>query len=196
MRRYLIPAALLLLVPAAPAGAQDQQFLNDLRNDGQVNPCNYSPDQLRKNLKGLPPDVKQYAPVGQLTRPCGGAAPAPAGTPQQEGREAAALGGAPPGGGPPRPDVPKPPSPGVSPRRAVVAPVPAASAETGADAPGWLVALLSLLALVGLAALLANRIAGWSLDPFLRRLRAGFVDAGERTADSLAQMRERLTPGG
>ena len=194
VRRLLIPAALLLLVPASPALAQNQELFNDLKDDGAINPCAYSPGQLQKGLKGLPPDVKQYAPgVGdQLRRPCAQSPVAP-GSPEAE--QQAGTPGA-PGGGPPRPDVPKPPEPNAKPRRAVDAPVPAASVgPTGPDAPGWLVALLVVIGVVALLALLANRVGGWSPEPFLRRLRAGFTDAGGRSADTVLELRERLTPG-
>jgi hypothetical protein len=193
VRRFSIVAAVLVLVRAAPAAAQNQQLFNDFKDDGQVNPCAYSPGQLRKGLKGLPPDIKQYAPglADQLRRPCG-RAPAP--VEQQEVEQQAAPG--PPSAGPPRADIPKPPSPNVAARRAIDAPVPAASTgPTGADAPGWLVALLVALGVGALAALVANRYGGWSPEGLSRRLRAGFIDASGRGTDAALELRERLTPG-
>jgi hypothetical protein len=196
VRRYVILTAVLALVPAAPAAGQDQQLLNDYKNDGQVNPCAYSPGQVRKGLQGLPPDVKQYAPglADQLRRPCNQPTPAP--VPQQQEEAQPQAGPAPPSAGPPRPDVPRPPSPNVSPRRAIEAPVPAAStAPTGSDAPGWLVLLLVLLGAAVVGALLGNLYSGWSPEGLGRRLRAGFGGASGRSSDPAFELRERLSPG-
>ena len=164
-----------MLLPAAPAGAQNQIY-RDYADDGQINPCNYSRGQLERGLEGLPPDLEQYAPeVGdQLRRPCqrGGSAAAP--SPEDEENAPGAAGGG--GGGPPRAiDIPRPPAPRPGERRAIDAPLPAFSATPkGPDAPGWLVALLVLIGLGGGGALLASRYAGVGYADVVGPLRARF----------------------
>src|SRR4051812_14622229 len=73
MRRVKLALGLVLLVLPGQASAQNKLF-QDYRNDGQINPCDYTPGQLRKGLSGLPPDVQAYVPgLGdQLRRGCGG----------------------------------------------------------------------------------------------------------------------------
>ena len=177
MRRALCLAGFLagaMLLPAAPAGAQNQIY-RDYADDGQINPCNYSRGQLQRGLKGLPPDLEQYAPgIGdQLRRPCQRGGSAPAATPEEgEDAPAAAGGGAAP---PPGIDIPRPPAPRAGEREAIDAPVPAFSATPkGPDAPGWLVALLVLIGLGGGGALLASRYAGVGYADVVDPLRARF----------------------
>ena len=176
MRRALCLAAFLataMLVPAAPAGAQNQIY-RDFSDDGQINPCNYSRGQLQRGLKGLPPDLEQYAPgIGdQLRRPCNRAGPAPAGTPDDPGAPLAAGGGP---GAPPPIDIPRPPAPRAGETKPVVGTLPAFSATPkGPDVPGWLVALLVVIAVGGLGTLLASRSAGMGFADLTRPLRARF----------------------
>src|SRR5918992_130165 len=77
-RRVLAMAGAALLVAAPSASAQNQLY-NDFQNDGEINPCAYSPGQLQNGLNSLPPDLQQYAPGfadqlrAGLEAPCGGA---------------------------------------------------------------------------------------------------------------------------
>jgi hypothetical protein len=178
-------AAALVLAPAGSALAQNDLY-NDYKKDGQVNPCNYSPGQVKKNLRDLPPDVQQYAPglADQLRRPCGGA---PQSAPVQQSPAAPA----PKGGGPPappspdRPSVPSPPAPKSPVVRAVNATAPPVPANTGEGFPGWLVAVLVGLAAVAFGVMLAGRYGGLELESLTRPLRASLAEAGGRLEDRL-----------
>ena len=176
MRRATCLAAFLasaMLVPAAPAGAQNQIY-RDFADDGEINPCDYSRGQLQRGLKGLPPDLEQYAPgIGdQLRRPCQGGGAAPTGGTDEQGAGGPAAGGGP--GGPAGLDIPRPPVPRPGGRSAIDAPLPAFSATPkGPDAPGWLVALLVLIGLGGLGALV-SRYAGFGYADLAGPLRARF----------------------
>lgn len=66
MRRILLAGALLVLLVPATASAQSKQttaykvFL-DYVKDGNIDPCKYTPEQLQAALKGITPDIRQYA---------------------------------------------------------------------------------------------------------------------------------------
>jgi hypothetical protein len=199
-------AALVLAALPAAASAQSKLF-QDFRKNGSINPCNYTNKQLQQGLNGLPPDVQQYAPgFGDQLRGgrgnCGGGG----GTSQQgtgqdgtQGGVAGPGGGGGNGGGPGNPQpqlhVDKPPAPVV--RNASLAGTSTPKIDTqpsGADAPGWLVFLLALVAVVGVLFAVARR-RGWSAAEHLRPLRAAFAEAGGRFADSAATTRDRLRMG-
>ena len=186
----MLRAALSVLVAGlvlAPSAFAQNDLYNDYKKDGQVNPCSYSPGQVRRNLQDLPPDVQQYAPglADQLRRPCGGA---PQSAPVQQSPAAPAPAG---GGGPPappspdRPSVPRPPAPKSPVVRAVNATAPAVPANSGSDFPAWLVATLGALAAVVLGVMLAGRYGGLELESLTRPLRASLAEAGGRVEDRL-----------
>ena len=174
LARFLALSAAAALVSAAPAGAQSDIY-RDFSDDGQINPCDYSKGELQRGLRGLPPDLEQYAPgIGdQLRRPC-----ARSGAPAQGGEDDAGAATAAPGRPPaarPEVDIPRPPAPRPAADRSIDAPVVAFSSQpTGADAPGWLIALLALLGIGGLAALAARYAGGFTADDVVRPLRARF----------------------
>jgi hypothetical protein len=184
-------AALALLVTAPSAAAQSQIY-NDFQNDGQIDPCAYSPGQLQNGLNSLPPDLQQYAPGfadqlrSGLEAPCGGG-PAPA-----SGEELTSPGLAGGGGGPSnttRINTPAAPRPAKRPSFGNVSAPSVGAAPAGSDAPGWLLPLLA--GAVALAALLfagVMRLTGY--EGFGRPLRASFSDAGGRTADAFAYARD------
>lgn len=191
----------MALGSAAPAGAQD--ILNDFRRNGTINPCQYSDGQLRRGLKGLPPDIQQYAPglADQLAagrEGCGGgggggggggepaaAAPAPRG----------GGGGQPPPSAAPQISIPAPPAPTARAARPFAdIETPTVAAATGSDAPGWLVPLLAALALAAALAAFA-RLRGVSAERLTQPLRASLAEAGGRTADALTQLRETVRFG-
>jgi hypothetical protein len=191
-------AAFMALSVSAPALAQD--ILNDFRRNGTINPCQYSDGQLRKGLNGLPPDIQQYAPglADQLSagrEGCGGGGgggqPAAAAPPPSAG-----------GGGPAGPaaepaiEVPAPPAPKAEVRRrlADIETPTVTAAATGSDTPGWLAPLLGCLALGAIFFTLA-RFGGWSPERFTRPVRASLAEAGGRTADALAELRETVRLG-
>ena len=193
-------SAAMALGAAAPA--QAQSVFNDFRQNGTINPCNYTDGQLRQGLNGLPPDIQQYAPglADQLAagrEGCGGGGGG-------GGQPAAAVPvpSAPGGGGPtlppaapaaPQIKIPAPPAPKAKARARLAdidtPTVTTTAATKGPDTPGW---LLPLLLLVFLVALLAAgvRFGGWSAERFTRPLRASLGEAGGRTADAFAQLRD------
>ena len=200
MRLTAAIVALMALGAAVPA--QAQQVFNDFRRNGTINPCNYSDQQLRQGLQGLPPDVQQYAPglADQLAagrEGCGGgqaaqptaAVPVPAtpGAPPTAPAPAA-----------PKIKIPAPPAPKAQARTRladidtpVVSPTAVAS---GSKTPGWLLPLLVCLSLLGILAA-AIRLGGWSPERFTKPFRAGLAEAGGRTADAVAQLRDTVRFG-
>ena len=60
---------------------------------------------------------------------------------------------------------------------------------TGAKTPDWLLPLLVSLSLGGVLFALV-RLGGWSPERFTRPLRASLAEAGGRTADAFAQLRD------
>ena len=204
MRRARLIAAITAataLGGVVPAQAQD--VFNDFRRNGTINPCNYSDGQLRNGLNGLPPDIQQYAPglADQLAagrEGCGGG-----GGGGGAGQPAVAVpvpGG--PGAPPPPPTaaapvpqikIPPPPAPKAKARARLAdidTPTVSTTAVTnGPDTPGWLLPLLLFVFLVGL--LVAGvRLGGWSPERFTRPFNAGLSEAGGRTADAFAQLRD------
>lgn len=188
--------AALLLAPAASALAQNSLY-NDYRRTGQVNPCKYSPGQVRRQLQNLPPDVQQYAPglADQLRRPC---AAAPAAAPVQRQSTSAPT----PTGGPPAPPpaprkarVLAPPAPKSPTVRVVDATAPLVPQSSVAGLPSWLALGLGLLAALALALLLAMRYAGLELESLTRPLRASLAEAGGHAGDLAGDLRDRLRLG-
>src|SRR4051794_24299615 len=183
-------AAALVLAPVGSAFAQNDLY-NDYKKDGQVNPCSYSPGQVKKNLGDLPPDVQQYAPglADQLRRPCGGA---PQSAPAQQSAAAPTS----PSGGPPapqagsKPSIPSPPAPKSPVIPAVDATAPALPANSGGSFPGWLVAGLGALAALAIALMLAGRYGGLQFEAFTRPLRASLAEAGGRAGDRAGDVRD------
>src|SRR5436190_22505812 len=121
-RRGVLPLVLVGCLLALPAQASAQsKIFQDYRKNGSINPCNYSPSQLKKGLAGLPPDVEAYVPglSDSLRRGCSSGGGGQGATPQQQSAVVPTGGGAPPA--PPaaarRPTVgPAPPSPPVNAR--------------------------------------------------------------------------------
>lgn len=186
----------MALSMAAPA--LGQSILNDFRRDGTVDPCRYSDGQLRKGVNGLPPDIQQYAPglADQLSagrEGCGGGGGG--GQPAAAAPAATGAGGG--GGGPAAPGaapavkVPAPPAPKAKDRGklADVETPTVTGAAAGTGTPGWLAPLLGALSL-GAILFTVVRLGGWSAERFTRPLRAALAEAGGRTADALAELRE------
>ena len=202
MRAVRLTAAIVAFAALGGAvPAEAQQVFNDFRRNGTINPCNYSDQQLRQGLQGLPPDIQQYAPglADQLAagrEGCGGGAPQPtAAVPVP------AVPGAPPTApapAAPRIRIPAPPAPKAKARTRLAeieTPVVSPTAvATGSDTPGW---LLPLLVCVSLAVLLGAgiRFGGWSAERFTRPFRAGLAEAGGRSADAIAQLRDTVRFG-
>ena len=193
--------ALLLAAPAAIAGP-----LQDFRRDGQINPCRYSDGQLRNQLNGLPPDVQQYAPglADQLAagrEGCGGnGGSSNAGRSFEAVPLPGAVGGEGGGGGPDaapakaRVPTPPAPEPAARDRLADVASPAVGASATGSDAPGWLLPLLAITSLVAVAVGLA-RFSGVGVERLARPVGASFEEAGGRTADALAGLRDLVRVG-
>ena len=180
--------------------AQAQQVFNDFRRNGTINPCNYTDGQLRQGLQGLPPDIQQYAPglADQLAagrEGCGGGGQPTAAVPVP-----ATPGAPPPVAAPaaPKIKIPAPPAPKAQARSRLAnieTPiVSTTAAATGTKIPGWLLPLLLCLSLVAVV-LAAVRFGGWSPERFTRPLRASLAEAGGRTADVLAQVRDTVRFG-
>jgi hypothetical protein len=203
VRAAALALVLVLTLGTAPALAQSKLF-RDYREDGRIDPCDYTPEELKRGLGDLPPDVEQYVPGlrEQLRRGanCERARPAPQ-EPQAETAEQPAAPARrdrrPP---PPKPkpqpvEIPPPPAPEVTAREAVSVSAPAVSTEPADHgAPGWVVAVLAGVAGLGLAAIIALRYGGLDPGGATRGLRASLSAAGERTGDALAGLRDRLRP--
>jgi len=195
---------LALVGAAGPAHAQDP--FNDFRRNGTINPCNYSDGQLRQGLQGLPPDIQQYAPglADQLAagrEGCGGGG----GQPTTAVPVPAAPGA--PGAPPPAPTltapaapkirIPAPPAPKAKARARLAdidTPTVSTAVATGAKIPAWLLPLLVILA-IGAVLLALVRFSGLSPERFTRPLKASLAEAGGRTADALAQLRDSTRLG-
>ena len=201
--RLLLSARLAFVVAllgATPAAASPY---DDYRQDGQINPCDYSDGELRQGLDGLPPDVLQYSPglADQLAagrEGCGGGAPGSTTDPREF--ETVPLIGAARGGGrgdgaPAKAKIPDPPAPRAAAKsRLAEITAPPVSATSRADVPGWVVALLVA---AGIAAILFTlaRTSGLGADRLIRPLRASFAEAAGRTADAAAQLFDSVRLG-
>jgi hypothetical protein len=135
--RIAVVTVLALLAIAAPAAGQGKIF-DDFRSDGQIDPCDYTPQELKQGLDSLPPDVLQYAPdlADQLRRGATCAAPAPQPEPQTAAPPPAA---APPTDPPAPPPVPEPPAPDPAPLPRIVGAAPAVAVAPPRDEgePAW-----------------------------------------------------------
>jgi hypothetical protein len=167
-RIALLVLGLLVCLAGLPAVADAQnRIFRDYRQDGQINPCDYSRGQLQRGLEGLPPDVEQYVPglSDQLRRGCNqGAAPSGGGgeqtaTPAPTG----ASGGPPSAPGRQRAEVPRPPAVEASNPAAVTGVAPDVSKGPGPDIPAWLAGLLAALGVGAVAVAVAVRYG--ALDP-------------------------------
>jgi hypothetical protein len=185
-----------MLASVMPAAASP---IDDYRRTGRINPCNYSDEQLRNGLNGLPPDVQQYAPglEDQLRggrEGCGGQG-APGGTGDTRDLQVVPIPGR--GGGAagtPGPKVPDPPAVRPTPRLKlgnVDPPRIAASASTP-DVPGWILPLVLVGALGGVLLAVARMRAAPNGDGLAAALRASSEDAAGRSADAFAALWDRL----
>lgn len=219
MRPGLLLATLVLCLFSAPTAFAGP--IEDFRQDGALDPCDYSPGELQQAGNSLPPDVIQYSPglLDQLNagrEGCGGAPQGdpdprrtvndPADTDQDgdiDGADAAAAGTGGGGGGggadtaeqPAASRVPDPPTPSTTARaRLAEIATPPVSATTRSNVPDWVVVLLIALGLGALLfALLRSR--GASTDRFATPLRASFADAGGRSSDVLAEIWDSVRLG-
>ncbi|HEY1359521.1 MAG TPA: hypothetical protein VGF21_14555 [Thermoleophilaceae bacterium] len=174
MRRLVLAIGLVLLLLPAQASAQNKLF-QDYRKDGRINPCDYSPGELRKGLSGLPPDVQAYVPgLGdQLRRGCntGGAGGQPA-TPQQQAAVVPNTSGPAPPAPRPRTVVPNPPAPKADARDVVAGTAPTVPNGPLPDIPAWVAGLLAAALAGGLVALAAVRYGALDPSGLMRSLRA------------------------
>ena len=171
VRRLLALTALapvLALTAATPALADPY---DDYRQDGSINECDYSADELRQTLDDLPPDVIQYSPgladqlaAGQAG--CGGQAPGAAPetrdtevvpAPPSAGGGGSALSGSP--GDTRRARVLDPPTPKADPQlRLANLATPAPSVKPANEGvPAWALLVLGGLALLGVLGFVAVR---------------------------------------
>ena len=204
------------MAPTALAGP-----IEDFRDDGQLNVCDYSREELQRESDRLPPDVIQYSPglADQLSggrEGCGGTPESPdprrterdpADTDQDGDVDTADIAAAGAGGGgrgganrdgqrdPAGPRVPDAPAPSAAARaRLADISTPPVSARPGSDVPGWVVALLVALGLGALLFTLA-RFGGYSAQRLTGPLRASFADAGGRSSDALAEIWDSVRLG-
>lgn len=207
-------AATALFVAVAPASAGP---IDDYRRDGNIDPCKYSDGQLKRGRDNLPPDVQQYAPglADQLKagrEGCGGSSPGGANPRQTEavptpgapsngdgpgagGGTGGPSGGDGDGGEAGAPKVPTPPAPAAAARRRLAdISTPPVSAQVNDGTPGWLAPLLIILLILAVLAALI-RSTGLDTQRFTRPLRASFADAGGRTADTAAELWDRVRLG-
>lgn len=199
---FLALVVCLLCATPAAAGPYD-----DYRADGQIDPCQYSDEELRQGLDSLPPDVLQYSPglADQLAagrEGCGGGAPGSPTDPRQF--ETVPLvngtGGGRGRGGPgdalaAKAAIPDPPAPGAAAKQRLAGiTAPPVSAGTRSHVPAWIVALLVAASIVAILFTLA-RLGGLGADRRLRSLRASFSEAAGRTADGAAQLVDSVRLG-
>jgi hypothetical protein len=199
-----LTTVLAVLVSLAFAGPAAADVYDDFRDDGQIDPCQYTDGQLEEGLNGLPPDVLQYSPglADQLAagrEGCGGGAPGTSTDTRQF--EAVPAPGAAGGGGSGgagslgEARIPEPPAPSAAARKRLAEiTAPPVSATTRSDVPGWVVALLVAAGLAGILFALA-RTTGLGADRILRPLRASFAEARGRTADAATQLFDSLRLG-
>jgi len=205
---------LVVLLCAPPASAQD--IFEDFRDDGEVDACKYSDEELQKALDKLPPDIVQYAPglADQLAagrEGCGGSAPggtdtrdfdtvAPPGGGSGGGRGADGAGRGAGGGADPAARataarataaILSPPAPDPLARVRLSGAVPAVSASPGTSMPAWAPVVLAIALLVGGLMAYARR-RGTDLAGLAAPLRASFAEVGGRTADAAATLFERV----
>lgn len=180
MRRIAFLIVGLLLVLPAQASAQNKLF-QDYKKNGTINPCNYSPSQLKNGLAGLPPDVEAYVPglSDSLRRGCTTGGGGQGVTPQQQSAVVPTGGGPPPA--PPaaaakrRAVVPAPPSPHVKARDVVAGTAPSVPNGPLPVIPAWLAAVLAAVAAGGIAALAAVRYGALDPSGLMRSLRASLA---------------------
>ncbi len=205
-------AVLLSLAGAGPAAAD---VYDDFRDDGQIDPCQYTDEQLKNGLDGLPPDVLQYSPglADQLAagrEGCGGGAPGsstdtrrfevvPVPGATGGGRGSGAAGGRAGAGGSASPGaaarIPDPPAPSASARqRLAEITTPPVSASTRSHVPWWVAALL-VVAGIGAILFTLARTSGLETDRLLRPLRVSFAEAAGRSADAVAQLFDSVRLG-
>lgn len=204
---------LVALLCAPPAGAQG--IYEDFRDDGEVNACEYSDEELQKALDNLPPDIVQYAPglADQLAagrEGCGGSAPGATDTRDFEtvappgagsGGSGSGRGGVDGAGRGARSgadpaalgtaEVLSPPAPDPLERARLGGVVPAVSASPGTSMPAWVPVVLAIALLVGGLMAYARR-RGTDLAGLTGPLRASFAELGGRTADAAATLFDRV----
>ena len=212
MRRVLIAAISATILALAVAGPAMAGPYEDYRRDGTIDGCKYSDEELQRTSEGLPPDVLQYTPglADQLNagrEGCGGAAPGggsdtrqfeavPSGGSGGAGGSAGGGGqGAGAGAGGADAKIPDPPAPEPSARtRLAKSATPPVSATSRGEVPGWVAALIVALA-VGAAGAAIARFGGLSGERYTQPLRASFSEAGARSSDVMAGLRDRLRIG-
>ena len=204
---------LLVLLCAAPAGAQD--VFEDFREDGEVNACEYSDQELKNARDNLPPDIVQYAPgladeLAAGREGCGGSAPgntdtrdfdtvappgAGSGGSGRRGADGARRGRGAGGGADPAAlrtgAVLTPPAPDPFARERLGGVVPAVSASPGTSMPAWAPVVLAIALLLGGLMAYARR-RGTDLAGLTAPLRASFAEVGGRTADAAATLLDRV----
>lgn len=188
LRSLIALTGALLALPAVPAAAQSEaamKVFQDYAGDGQIDPCRHSSEDLRSAERSIPPDIEQYAPdypaavraalEARARGDCGGRRP-PTGS---DAPAATGTGGAAPPSTPtPAPERPTsttvveaPPAPEATegptavtaggPADGAVERAATATASNSAPGPVLLLAILAALMLgTGLLALAARRF-GW-----------------------------------
>jgi hypothetical protein len=175
MRWAIVIAACLLVLPAQ-ASAQSKLF-QDYRNDGQINPCDYSPGELKRGLSGLPPDVEAYVPGlnDQLRRGCGASGGGGGGqaTPEQQAAVVPAPGSPPPPGASAtsRNTVPRPPATKPDARNVVAGTAPSVPDGPLPEIPAWMAAILVALTAGALTLLALVRYGIFDPSGLARSLR-------------------------
>ena len=192
LRRAAAVALALAGLAAVPSTAMAQsQLFQDYRRDGVVNPCAYSPGQLRQGLQNLPPDVEQYVPglSDQLRRSCP-AAPAPALAGQQTVTQVTPSGQIIQVPAKPRVVIPRPPAPNAPAARQLAGVAPAVAQESVPDIPGWLAAILAAVLMGSFGLAVAVRYGVLELSA--AGIRGSAIAAGERVSDFFAGLWDRI----
>jgi hypothetical protein len=204
-------AAVLALAVAAPAHADFQSVYLDYQNDGNIEPCRYTANELDRARTQIPNDIAQYAPdfeaaldAATRQRQCGGRrggagtvgegvsinAPGKPGGPGGPASADGVLVRRPPV--PPRVVEPPPDRAGSAKDEAAAA---AANPNRRIPAPVVMLAGLALLIVLGLALVLLGRFLGWNAD-WLGPARHALGEARMRVGATAGGALDRLRTGG
>jgi hypothetical protein len=209
MRPFLAALAVaLVLLPATAVADPFDDVFADYQEDGQIDPCKHTPEELQQAKRDIPNDIEQYAPdfPGELDAAMEERARSNCGDEGGTTTTPGADGGTSTGGvaPPPAPGATTPNAPGQAPAPPGTA-QPAQPANDGAiasaagrddgggDVPAPLVALLVAGGLLTLALLFWGLFRFFAWEPrWLLGARHAVAEAGWRTSGAWADFTDWL----
>lgn len=209
----VVAALVMLGLPSAASADSFDDVFAQYRKTGRIDPCAFTPQQLRQARREVPNDIKQYAPdfpdaldralAARAKRGCGRRPQAPAATAEPEPAGAPPAPPSPPAAATPPQPTPGGATPQPTPQPVAAAavsdeaiPVAAARREGDADTPAALV----LLAILGGGLLLGMALWGaarwWAWEPaWLVRTRHASAEAGWRASAAWAEFADWVRLG-